>query len=152
MLLSFMWTQALFRVFLSKYPQPPALFLGPFSTHDIKKVHHYILPDYPNSDRASPEKLHSPSPLWFSVTSPMARVLGRQPLRGSPLVCPGLPCPFSATPFIGSAVSPRPPAIPTVCPEGVLRCLEGNLSCSNRCRPLPSWPSPLILLPTYPIT
>lgn len=41
--------------------------------------------------------------------STMAHILGRQPRWWSSLVFPGLPCSFLATPFNGSAVSPRPP-------------------------------------------
>ena len=106
MLLSFQW---LYSVLSFLNPPTPTPLPGPFPTHDIKRVDHRILADHPNSDMGSPEKLYSASPLWFSFTSTMAHILGRQPRWWSSLVFPGLHCSFLATPFIGSAVSPRPP-------------------------------------------
>lgn len=127
---------------------------GAFSTHDIKTIHHYILTHSPGSKRGSLQK-STRITRDCSVTYTTAHVLGRQPRQGSSLV--RLPCSFSATPLTGSAVSleheglPRPSTAPTICLEVVLVCLKGNQPCSNRGRLLPSWPSAIILLSTYPV-
>ena len=144
-------TQDLFCAFFMKFPQSTAAFIGPFCTHDIKSIHHFIVTGHLNSDRGTPEKLNSIPPVQFSITYSMPHVLERKRGQGSLLDFPGLPCSFSGTHFISSAVSAVCPATPTACLEGVLELLEDNQPCNNTCSPLTSCPGPLVILSTYEI-
>lgn len=131
-------------------PPTPNPLPGPFSTYDIERVYHCILTD-------SHCILLTGAPLENSIlshfcdfTSSMVHVLGRQPRWWSCLVYPGLPCSFLATLFIGCALFPRPPNVPTVYLEGVLGCFEGSQFAATDVDHHPAASPPRILVFTYP--
>ena len=106
-------------------PQPPSWIIFYSWRWEGLSLYTHRLTLY-TFDRGSPGKLNPVSRLWFSFTSTMVHVLGRQARWQSCLVYSGLPCSFSATLVIGCALFPRPPHVPTDYLEGVSGCLEGS--------------------------
>lgn len=143
MLLFILWTQGLFCALSQDTPTSNPL-PGAFSTHDTKTVHHYILTHSPGSKRGSLQKSTRITPVIVLLPTPLLTAQAGVFLGPAALL-------FLSHPLDWFCCLPRPSTAPTICLEVVLVCLKGNQPCSNRWRLLPSWPSAIILLSTYPV-
>lgn len=115
--------------FLLPHPHPLA---GTVFYSRIKRVHHYIHVDHPNSGRAPLKTSILHHLCDFSVTPSMAHVPGSQSWRGLPWSV------LTLLLFLRFCCRPQPPAVP--------RQSEGRPAATGRCRPPPAAPQPLFLL------